>query len=424
MGTDKKKGDAYSQAVASGRYVRETGVHGKYDNVRVHWEDEVTRLFMRPYLERMVQRRVDEGKGVRIIDLGCGSGDGYELLMQMFRSDLGLGECETYLISEANLDHYRGVEINGDLLNQNAARWGENPRMVCTWGDFSDGLPVEQEEPPFDIYLTSYGALSHLNEDQTVRLFCDVARHAEDGAVLVGDWLGRYSYEWQQLWDAAPSGEQWMDYFISYIYPENQRDQVDLTPLHLRLLSREEISGIADRVKVETGIHLEVQEMFDRSVFVGRHMDTGDYNAHLKTAFRREINALFERNLRTPLDRLLIDYHPHPEAGFANRFFEQFQFCWNALIEYTFGLCRIYDEKGTVAGEPLPNMPSCPNALKAGMSRIRRVIQELEGFQMGDPRANVIEPQLAYTLRDLEMALQQGAGNGHGIVGIFTVRKP
>jgi len=42
---------------------------------------------------------------------------------------------------------------------------------------------------------------------------------------------------------------------------------------------------------------------------------------------------------------------------------------------------------------------------------------------MGDPRANVIEPQLGYALRGLEMELQRGAGNGHGLVGIFTVHK-
>jgi len=42
---------------------------------------------------------------------------------------------------------------------------------------------------------------------------------------------------------------------------------------------------------------------------------------------------------------------------------------------------------------------------------------------MEDWRSDVIEPQLAYALRDLEMSLQQGAGNGHGLLGIFVVNK-
>ena len=36
----------------------------------------------------------------------------------------------------------------------------------------------------------------------------------------------------------------------------------------------------------------------------------------------------------------------------------------------------------------------------------------------------LIEPQLANALRELEMSLQKGNGNGHGLVGIFTVEKP
>ena len=60
MTEKKKKDDPYSQAVASGRYVRETGLQGKYDNVRVFWEDEVTRLFMRPQIEALLERRLKE----------------------------------------------------------------------------------------------------------------------------------------------------------------------------------------------------------------------------------------------------------------------------------------------------------------------------------------------------------------------------
>jgi len=43
---------------------------------------------------------------------------------------------------------------------------------------------------------------------------------------------------------------------------------------------------------------------------------------------------------------------------------------------------------------------------------------------MGDPRANVIEPQLGYALRRLELGLQRGMGTGHGLMGIFEVKKP
>jgi hypothetical protein len=42
---------------------------------------------------------------------------------------------------------------------------------------------------------------------------------------------------------------------------------------------------------------------------------------------------------------------------------------------------------------------------------------------MGDPRANVIEPQLGYALRGLELLMQKGMGTGHGLVGVFEINK-
>ncbi|UCH93232.1 MAG: class I SAM-dependent methyltransferase [Candidatus Aminicenantes bacterium] len=413
--TDKKKNnDPYSQAVASGKYVRETRLQGKYDNVRVYWEDEVTRFFMRPYIEALLERRLKQNKGIRILDLGCGSGDGYELLMKMNQSNPGLRKNQVYLIPENNLEQYKGIEINQDLLNQNVQRWGKNPGMEFQWGDFSTGLPVKKEEPPYDIYLTSYGAMSHLNEDQTVKLFSDIVNHAEDGAVLVGDWLGRYSYEWQQLWDNDTHSEQWMDYYISYIYPPHQRDKSRLTPLKLRLLCREEILKMIERVEKTTGVNLETKYIGDRSIFVGRHMDTQDYNPHLKP-LRKAVNSLLERNVRTDPDRLLIDYVPHPGIRFPDPFFQQFQSCWNFLIRYTMALCQ--EQEGRRPGA------DAPRVLLKMLDHMKQVIQGIGHFNMEDARANVVEPQLAYALRELEMSLQQGAGNGHGTVGIFVVNK-
>ena len=421
MTEKNKKDDPYSQAVASGKYVRETGLQGKYDNVRVFWEDEVTRLFLRPQVEALLERRTKEKKGIRILDLGCGSGDGYELLTRMRQSNAGLAENKIYLIPGNRLTRYKGIEINKDLLNQNAARWGENAGMVFEWGDFSKGLPVTEGELPYDIYLTSYGALSHLNESRTVKLFSDIVKHAEDGSLLIGDWLGRYSYEWRQLWNGDTDREQWMDYFISYIYPEDQRAKARLTPLKLRLLCRKEVLRMIKKVEEKTGIHLEVKNIYDRSIFVGRHMDTGDYNPYLKP-LRRAVNSLFERNLRTNLHDLLISYSSHPDFTHVNEFFEHFHSCWNFLVYHTIGLCKGYD-RGETAEISFPGESPLPDVLEKATSHIKEVSRRTGNSRMEDWRSDVIEPQLAYALRDLEMSLQQGAGNGHGLLGIFVVNK-
>jgi hypothetical protein len=41
----------------------------------------------------------------------------------------------------------------------------------------------------------------------------------------------------------------------------------------------------------------------------------------------------------------------------------------------------------------------------------------------GEPRANIIEPQLGYALRSLEINMQQGIGCGHGLVAFLKITK-
>jgi hypothetical protein len=51
------------------------------------------------------------------------------------------------------------------------------------------------------------------------------------------------------------------------------------------------------------------------------------------------------------------------------------------------------------------------------------VVESAAKLITGDPRADIIEPQLAYGLRELEMGLQEGEGCGHGLVAIFEIVK-
>ncbi|MBW1681989.1 MAG: hypothetical protein JRJ83_11205 [Deltaproteobacteria bacterium] len=54
---------------------------------------------------------------------------------------------------------------------------------------------------------------------------------------------------------------------------------------------------------------------------------------------------------------------------------------------------------------------------------MKRVIKGVGWLEWGDVRANVIEPHLGFSLRKVEMDLQTGSGVGHGLVGIFEIRK-
>ncbi|MEJ2696845.1 MAG: class I SAM-dependent methyltransferase [Candidatus Sulfobium sp.] len=409
----------YSEAVTTGQYAKKSGLTGKYDNVRRFWEDEVTRLFVRPYLKELVDEKARRLERLKILDAGCGAGDGFELLMGMTAKDRGLYEYAVELIDQDQLGFYLGLDINRDLLQQAQEIYGGNEKIVFREGDFNEGL--RPEEGPFDVYFTSYGTLSHNHDDQTVRVLADIARGCGEYALVICDWLGRYSYEWQDLWVENPDGETFMDYRISYIYSPEERREADIPSFPLRLISEMEVRGIIEEAAMESGAEIRVRRLFDRSVFVGRHMDTAEYNRHCP-AMREVVNSLLEPNTRTDLESLIIDYSP--KKGFAelNVFFEGFAMCWNTLVRRTMEFLSEFDDTSSEGGGlNLQMYTFYPEALKQAVKIMKKVIEATGGLP-GDTRANIIEPQLAYALRRLEMEMQPGAGVGHGFVGIVEIR--
>lgn len=68
----------YTEAVVRGDYDLYVGnLFGKYDNVRVYWEDQLTRFMLRPYIAKLVGEKRKQQQGVRIADLGCGAGQSW-----------------------------------------------------------------------------------------------------------------------------------------------------------------------------------------------------------------------------------------------------------------------------------------------------------------------------------------------------------
>lgn len=414
---------AYSQAANTGKYDKVSGLLGKYDNVRRFWEDQVTGIFLRPALNDLVARKTKRLERIRILDLGCGSGDGYDLLMNVPIKDPGIYEYVTVAIAPDMLKEYVGLDINEDLLKQAEDYYGQKPKVRFIRGDMSDGLPPSiTDEEPFDIYFTSYGTFSHFHAHQNVKLIAEICKHAPENALLVGDWLGRYSYEWQDLWHHAPGQEYFMDYRISYIYPEEERHPIAVSVFPLRLVTRDEIMTIINQAAKESGAEIKPLAFFDRSIFIGRHLDTGDYNKHCPK-LRSAVNSLFEDYMRTDLETLLVDYVPRQGFDHLNNFFEMFFGSCNALVKYTISLLSEYDpEAGKLRSAP-EVLPFYPGPLKEAMHSMRKVIEGVGWLKWGDVRANVIEPHLGYSLRKLEIDLQPGTGVGHSLVGIFEIRK-
>jgi SAM-dependent methyltransferase len=417
--------EAYSEAVKSGLYAKKSGLVGKYDNVRRYWEDEITRHFLYPSLQKLKERRQSMQRRLRVMDLGCGGADGYELLNGIRDREANLQDVEVELLTSDILGCYKGVDLNQDLLQQAREIFGENPKLMFEQTDFTQGLLLNGEKP-YDLYFSSYGTSSHHNEDKTlVRLLADIAIQTEDYCLIVCDWLGRYSYEWQSLWSNDLSENRNMDYVVSYIYDEEEREarRDELQHLYLRLMSRQEAEAIVDQASKQAGVEIKPLLFSDRSIFTGRHMDTAEYNPYTQP-IREAVNSLHEPGLRTDLNSLLIDYVPKPGFEFVNDYFEQLQMSWNILVQYTIRLVAIYDEEQQDFSTNLSPIPaSYPSILRQMMKQMKRVVEGVGWMEAGLPRENVIEPQLGYALRQLVIKLQQGQGCAHGLMGILEVDK-
>lgn len=404
--------EAYNEALGSGQYQRPGGLLGKYDNVRRYWEDEQLGLYLRPYLEPMAARKMAAGERVDILDLGCGSGDGYELITAINRGDADITECDVKLIKESNLGCYHGIDVNEGLLQQAAAVYQGMPRLNFNCANINNCREIEDRR--YDLYLANYGTLSHNNDEQTVALLVDIAERAKPGALIAIDWLGRFSYEWQTLWTDNHRRCEWIDYVISYIYAGGQASGVKLTHFPLRIMGRREVDNIYRRVHRQTGGAIRLLKIADRSSLVGRHMNTAQYNPHC-TPLRELVNSLFEPNRTTDLHDLIFAYHPREEFAAVNDYYRRLSNGWNLLINYT--LARL--EKAECPEVPL----GTPSVVKRAIVTMKKTIRAAELIKMGSPRANLVEPQLGYCLRDMESGLQRGLGCGHGLVVIFEVVK-
>ena len=404
--------EAYNEALKSGLYEKPSGLLGKYANVRRLWEDEELGLYLRSYLERLVTRKRERGGKLRLLDIGCGSGDGFEFITSVNDSKSLILEHDTKVIEPDMVECYQGIDINEGLLKQAQAIYGDKQNMVFIQSDFND-YDFSSEEP-YDLYLANYGTLSHNTDERTVELLINITRQSQDGALIIVDWLGRYSYEWQTLWTKDFEHNQWMDYTISYIYAGDKVKQPELTYFPLRIMGYEEVLHIYRRVKKKTEGNIVLRKLADRSSFVGRHIDTAQYNPHCQP-LRRWVNSLFEPNLYTNLDELLVHYVPRDGFTEVNAYHQRLADCWNHLVTYT---------KALLEGSKLPEaLIEMPLSLRRALSAMKGVVRAATKARIGNPRASLVEPQLGYCLRELEMQLQQGWGCGHGLVAIFEVVK-
>jgi hypothetical protein len=175
-------------------------------------------------------------------------------------------------------------------------------------------------------------------------------------------------------------------------------------------MSKEEVKEIVKRANEISSGRIRIKGFFDRSIFIGRHMDTGEYNKYCEP-MRIMVNSLFERDVLTDLEQLLMRYHEKEGEGFSwlNKFFKNFSRHWNGLIGYTHE--SLSENNKNKELEPRSKYED----------KIREIIDNKAWVENSNPRTNIIEPQLGYLLRNMEMDLQEGIGASHGLIAILSV---
>ena len=409
----------YTQAVREGQYDLYVGnLFGKYDNVRTYWEDQLTRIALRPFLRELVEHRCQNERGVRIVDLGCGAGQGYEILTKIDRRDLDLGLQHQRVLPKEKIDLYLGLDISTAMVEKGQTIFESEPQVAFAQADLRQGLgKLKTEQEPFDIYFSAYGSLSHLARFDLVRLLQDICQHGRNESLIVLDFLGRYSIEWPDFWGATSESEKVRDYTMSYLYSPATRKKIEGETFPLRFWTGTEVKALAEELTTATGVGVSVLRLMDRSVLVGRHTDTQEYNRMLKP-IRRSINSLHEDYLRTNLEELLIEPKIVPDHPLIAPYLHQLITSWNVVVEY----CqqRLWQRCSL---RELSGWSDFTKPLQLALMTIDRVIADVSWMWYGDPRANIIEPQLGYALRTLEYEMQQGYGCGHGLIAILKIKK-
>jgi SAM-dependent methyltransferase len=325
------------------------------DAVKCLWEEPATRKL----LDDAVGRLAGDGP-LRVLDVGCGAGDGLSLLRSAPRSRRRPGVLGSL--------HYTGLDLDENLLDAARRLHGETDNIQFLHGDVRSEIPAGA----FDMYLSFGVPYSHLTVTelrQVLRNIFAAARANPRPVVVIVDVLGRYSIEWTSRWE----NERW-PYRMSFFRSERTAASTDMT-----CYSGADLRATIRDAAHQAGCPLSEIDCYDRSIMVGRHTTTGGFTPNLRP-YRQLVNDLVDPDVDVDYDQLLFDVTLPGAPSPIPEFFSDFSRTWNALITQV----REFSHMAT------------------SHDHITRVLQ----------------PMLAHGLERLESVTQQCLGVGHSLAAV------
>ena len=401
------------------------GLWGKYDNVRRFWENQISSFALQPALSSL-RNKVGGLRGLRVLDLGCGSGEGWNLILHTPDPEAPVHDTTSQLLNESDVEMYVGIDLCADMVEVARERFRNRPNMRFETGDMAQLELRRRGIPPCDLYYSSYGGPSHLKDEDMVKMLTEIARHMRGHAVVVVDLLGQFSPEWPNYWGYSnkPGVEKLQPYNMSWLYPPEEQDgRVDeFSDYRIRYWSGREMTDFCKRTLSSAGLRNIRIRMVDRSILVGRHMDTSQFNG-TAPSLRRAVNSLFDLQYRTCPTALRSTFKPpaHAPAEIA-RFHELYRNAWNGLVD-VFHAC--FADTGN-APEVLAQVERENDLPPSVRESLEGLVQQASGIgwlKVGDPRSQALEPQFGLILRQLEFLMQRGLGCGHGLMAVLELER-
>ncbi len=378
--TPKQIETVYDESNAVEHYLSKS----RRDGVKIEWEE--------PFSCSVFKRAIalcnkNKGDKLKIFDVGSGTGDGYVLLSKLFSDHPDIA-------GNYELD-YLGVDISPQMTEtaRNLYANHSNARFECA------DIRTSSLREPFDIYLSCGVPYSHLTNKelhQALKMIgANVRQHRSRCAVVV-DVLGRYSIEWIPQWQES----RW-NYSMSFFESEG-----DAEATWMSFYSHDHLQEIMQQAMDEVGCPVEGFEFFDRSIIVGRHTSTGQFNPKLPQ-YRNLVNNLLDSSVETDLSQLVFSMELGPAPEHILDFFGKFSGWWNTLVSQAAAL--LGESLAVESGE-------LPSEIQGFQENVRK---ELSHISNPNVYRQKVELMLAETLRCLEATQQPGYGVGHDLFGVM-----
>jgi len=402
----------YETAVKYGFYgVDKSVFFGKKDYVRKYWEDILIKISVRPALEQILERK----NKIRIADLGCGSGEGIILLTHIPPGTPPKTAHKEFIITKDDIKIYQGIDVSSAMVEEGQKNYAALSQIKFVQADLSEGFPL-LDDSPYDIYFSSYGSLSHLTSRELEELTRQIFSHISDCGYMVFDLHGRYSPEWPKYWDKDCSLP--LPYNMAYLLPPERQNHENIEWFDVTYWNSQELIQLIEQAAASAKRNVEIITLRDRSIFVGRHMDTSLFKKQ-KHQIRGTLNRLFDYDHRGDIGNLNLNIDYLEEVKNVNHQawtrISTYRDHWQIVINILQSLTHGKDS------EVKKIIESSPETIVDELKMLAWLYRNADRFPVVDFWASIMGPQVACVLRNLELSLPQGLGCGHGLLCVVKI---